>query len=767
MSVANKSLPCILHLEDNQNDCVLVREMLMAEEIACEMVAVKTRSEFESALRQGGFDLIISDYSLPSFDGLTALSVAQEMSPHVPFIFFSATIGEEAAVQSLKNGATDYVLKQRPHRLVPAIRSALRNVEERTRLKSLENTLQQIEERFRIVARATNDVVWEWDIKTNRVWFSENFRTVFGHSPEEIGATLERWVDLIHPDDKGRVISGVTALLAGGGRVWWSEHRFRRGSGSYAHILDRASIIYDSGGRPLRMVGVTIDLTERKHAEEKIREQAALLDHARDAIIVCDIANGRVLYWNQGAARIYGWAADEAIGQTIETLVFAGNPPPELEEVIKAVRERGEWLGELNETTKTGRAIIVQARASLIRDEKGQPKSSLIINTDLTSQKHLEEQLLRAQRLESLGVLVAGIAHDLNNTLSPILIGLNMLRTNPLSANENILITMEGAAKRSADMLRQMLTFSRGGEASKTIIHADLLLKEMARIVTATFSKNINCELQLEENTYSVHGFATQLHQVLMNLCVNARDAMPKGGTLTLAAENASVDAATASQHEGVKPGNFLRLTVADTGVGISEEQMSNIFQMFFTTKEAGKGTGLGLPTSLNIVKKHGGFITVQSRVGEGTKFHVFLPAAVEAAVEIFQNRPSLPTGNGEHILLVDDEESILAIMRTALENYGYKVSTAASAPEAIARIAGSSDINLLITDLAMPFMDGFAMVAAVRRLRLDVKIIASSGANRAEEVARDPGNIDAFLIKPVTTEALLQTVHQVLARKK
>ena len=739
----------------------------MAEEIACEMVAVKTRSEFESALRQGGFDLIISDYSLPSFDGLTALSVAQEMSPHVPFIFFSATIGEEAAVQSLKNGATDYVLKQRPHRLVPAIRSALRNVEERTRLKSLENTLQQIEERFRIVARATNDVVWEWDIKTNRVWFSENFRTVFGHSPEEIGATLERWVDLIHPDDKGRVISGVTALLAGGGRVWWSEHRFRRGSGSYAHILDRASIIYDSGGRPLRMVGVTIDLTERKHAEEKIREQAALLDHARDAIIVCDIANGRVLYWNQGAARIYGWAADEAIGQTIETLVFAGNPPPELEEVIKAVRERGEWLGELNETTKTGRAIIVQARASLIRDEKGQPKSSLIINTDLTSQKHLEEQLLRAQRLESLGVLVAGIAHDLNNTLSPILIGLNMLRTNPLSANENILITMEGAAKRSADMLRQMLTFSRGGEASKTIIHADLLLKEMARIVTATFSKNINCELQLEENTYSVHGFATQLHQVLMNLCVNARDAMPKGGTLTLAAENASVDAATASQHEGVKPGNFLRLTVADTGVGISEEQMSNIFQMFFTTKEAGKGTGLGLPTSLNIVKKHGGFITVQSRVGEGTKFHVFLPAAVEAAVEIFQNRPSLPTGNGEHILLVDDEESILAIMRTALENYGYKVSTAASAPEAIARIAGSSDINLLITDLAMPFMDGFAMVAAVRRLRLDVKIIASSGANRAEEVARDPGNIDAFLIKPVTTEALLQTVHQVLARKK
>ncbi|MGA9776880.1 MAG: PAS domain-containing protein [Limisphaerales bacterium] len=271
----------ILHLEDNENDQVLVREMLLAEGLACEFVMVKTREDFDSAVRQDKYDLIISDYTLPSFDGLRALSLAREVCPETPFIFFSGTIGEEAAVESLRNGAVDYVLKQRPSRLAPAVRRALRNREERTLRKQAESALHQSEERFRIVARATNDVVWEWDIKTNQVWFSGNFQAVFGHSREDVNATLEWWLDLIHPDDKGRVTIGITTLLASGGRVWWDEHRIRRANGSYAQVLDRASVMYDPAGKPQRMVGVTIDMSERKQAEEKIREQAALLDKAR------------------------------------------------------------------------------------------------------------------------------------------------------------------------------------------------------------------------------------------------------------------------------------------------------------------------------------------------------------------------------------------------------------------------------------------------------------------------------------------------------
>jgi PAS domain S-box-containing protein len=755
----------ILHLEDNENDQVLVQEMLLAEGLACELVAVKTREDFDSTLRQARYDLIISDYTLPSFDGLRALSLAREVCPETPFIFFSGTIGEEAAVESLKNGAADYVLKQRPSRLVPAVRRALRSAEERARRQQAESALQQSEERLRIVARATNDVVWEWDIKADKVWFSENFQTVFGHRPEDTGAALERWLNLIHPDDKGRVTTGITTLLASGGRVWWDEHRVRRADGSYAQVLDRASIMYNSARKPQRMVGVTIDMSERKQAEEKIREQAALLDKAQDAIIVAEL-NEKIIYWNQSAERIYGWSAAEVIGKGLPEVLFHGKPPPELQETIKSVRERGEWIGELHELTKDGRPVIVQGRSTLIRDEQGRPKSLLIINTDITERKLLEEQFLRAQRLESLGVLVSGIAHDLNNSLSPILMGVEIVREEVTSPEvESILQTMQTSARRSADMVKQMLTFVRGGETGKMLIYPAQLVKEMGRIITDTFPKSIQCRVQVDKSSWPVYGLPTQLHQVLLNLCVNARDAMPQGGTLTLSVENEQLKPADVAPHAGAKPGNYLCLSVADTGTGIPAEQLGKIFEPFFTTKAPGQGTGLGLSTSLNIIRYHGGFITVHSEIGRGTEFKFHLPAVAETPVETAPEGISLPPGNGECILIVDDEEAILAIMRSTLENYGYQVLTAGSGLEAIARFTQNSDaVHLIITDLAMPFMDGHAAILALRKIRPDVKIIVASGSEREVDELRKQVQTDAFIPKPFTNESLLKTVHEILA---
>ncbi|HKW30352.1 MAG TPA: PAS domain S-box protein [Verrucomicrobiae bacterium] len=755
----------ILHLEDNENDHVLVREMLFAEGLACELVAVKTREDFDSAVRLNKYDLIISDYTLPSFDGLRALSLAREVCPETPFIFFSGTIGEEAAVESLRNGAADYVLKQRPSRLAPAVRRALRSRQERTLRKQAERALQQSEERFRIVARATNDVVWEWDIKTNQVWFSENFQAVFGHSREDIDATLEWWLDLIHPDDKGRVTTGITTLLASGGRVWWDEHRIRRANGFYAQILERASVMYDPAGKPQRMVGVTIDMSERKQAEEKIREQAALLDKARDAIIVADL-NERIAYWNQSAERIYGWSAAEVMGKQLMEVLFHGKPPPELQETIKSVRERGEWAGELHELAKDGRPVIVQGRSTLIRDEQGRPKSLLIINTDITERKLLEEQFLRAQRLESLGVLVSGIAHDLNNTLSPILMGVEIVREEVVSPEiGSVLDTMQTSARRSADMVRQMLTFVRGGEAKKHLLHAAQLVKEMGRIITDTFPKSIHCRVAVEKSSWPVRGLPTQLHQVLLNLCVNARDAMPRGGTLTLSVKNAQLGPADMALHPDARPGNYLCLSVADTGSGIPAEQLGKIFEPFFTTKAPGKGAGLGLSTSLSIVKSHDGFITVHSEVGRGTEFKCYFPAATEMPKEAVAEPISLPPGNGECILIVDDEEAILAIMRSTLENYGYQVLTAGSGLEAIARFTRNSDaVHLIITDLAMPFMDGRAAIQALRKIRSNVKIIVASGSEKEVEDLRKDVQTDAFIPKPFTNEILLKAIHLVLA---
>jgi len=757
----------VLHLEDNENDQLLVSEMLREAGLRCEFALAKNRDEFAEALKRGSYDIIISDFTLPSYDGASALSLAREMCPETPFIFFSGTIGEEAAVEGLKRGAADYVLKQRPTRLAPAVRQALRAAEEHVQRQRAESALRQSEERFRIVAHVTNDVVWEWDVQNDKVTVSENFKATYGHPIRENGITSQYWFGYVHPDDRNRVMAGVSTLLASHGRVWWSEHRIRRADGVYADIFDRASVIYEPDGKPVKMVGVMIDMTQRKQAEEKIREQAALLDKAQDAIIVTDLET-RILYWNQSAERIYGWNAAEVMGKTLQEVLFHGAPPPELQETIKSVSERGEWTGELHELTKDGKTVIMQGRSTMIRDETGQPKSLLIINTDITERKLLEEQFLRAQRLESLGVLVSGIAHDLNNTLSPILMGTNMLLTNsPPAEVESVLNIMEASARRSKDMVKQMLAFARGGELNKISVNAGQLVKEMGRIVAETFPKSIQCRVQLDKSSWPVSGLPTQLYQVLLNLCVNARDAMPNGGTLTLATKNVSLKSSDVALPPEAKPGNYLCLSVADTGTGIPAGQLEKIFEPFFTTKAPGKGTGLGLSTSLGIVRNHDGFMTVHSQVGQGTEFKIYLPAATEPSAHTVLKRLSLPPGNGERILIVDDEEAFLAIMRSALENYSYKVLTASGGLEAVAQFARNPGaVNLIITDLDMPFMDGRAVVAALRKIRRDVKIIVASGSEKDLENFLKDIQPDAFISKPFTSESLLETVYRVLAPK-
>jgi PAS domain S-box-containing protein len=621
----------VLHLEDDENDRLLVREMAAADGLDCEFIAVQTRADLESVLHTKRFDIIISDYSMPSFNGLSGLMIARELAPETPFLFFSGTIGEESAVESLRNGAVDYVIKSRPQRLVPAIRRALREVEEEAQLKQ---------------------------------------------------------------------------------------------------------------------------------AQQKNREQAELLDKATDAIIVCDPVN-RITYWNQSAERIYGWTAAEAMEKDFVKLLFQGKTPPQIQEMKTAVAQKGEWTGELQESTRDGKALTVHCRATLIRNPNGQAKSLLIINSDITERKQLEEQFLRSQRLESLGVLVSGIAHDLNNALAPILIGVDVLRQSP--DKEEIIKTIEVSAKRGAEMVKQVLAFARGNDTNKTVIHVESLVKEMGRIVNDTFPKNIRCQVMVGGDVWTVMGIATPLFQVLLNLCVNARDAMPDGGSLTLTAENVLVNAEMATHHPDARVGDYVCISVSDTGQGIAPEQMENIFRPFFTTKDPGKGTGLGLSTSLNIIKNHGGFLVVNSQVGNGTEFKFHLPAFMERSSATPAN-DALPMGNGERVLIVDDEAIVLVIARTALENYGYRVLTATNGLEAISCLNEKPQgIDLVITDWIMPLMGGLATATAMRRIKPDIKIIAAAGSEKETGDAADRLKVEAFIAKPFTVEKLLKTVQSVL----
>lgn len=623
----------ILHLEDNENDALLVQLELEKADIRCEITRVQSRAEYTSLLQTTTFDLIISDYSLPSMDGLTGLEIAREKAPETPFIFVSGTIGEETAIESLRHGATDYILKDRMVRLVPAIHRAMQ------------------------------------------------------------------------------------------------EEASRK---------------------------------ERKQNDKRIREQAALLDKAQDGIIVLRMDH-TISYWNKGAENIYEWTASEVLGKHFDELTSERSM--QVEDAYLRVKKNGEWMGEYRSFTKSRKEVILQSRWSLIRDDDGNPQSILMINTDITASKKLEALFLRAQRMENLGTLAGGIAHDLNNILGPILLAVQMIGkklTDPQS--QRLLQTLEESAKRGADMVKQILGFARGVSGEHVPLAIKHLLNEVRRMIEDTFPPTISIDTAIETRLRSIMGDATQLHQVLINLCINARDSMPQGGRLTMSAKNTTVDEHFAQLHKPATAGPYVEITISDTGVGMTPEVRARIFEPFFTTKEFGKGTGLGLSTALGIVKNHHGFLVVRSAEGKGSSFTLYLPA-VEAATEAKNSAPSPRIkGQGELILVIDDEEPILEITKSTLEGCGFKVQTAIDGTDGVALFAQhKEDIKLVIVDMVMPFMDGPSTIKAIQKLRPDSRFIAVSGL---EEYGRiigmgTQGSI-SFLQKPYTMDKLLEVMEEV-----
>lgn len=500
---------------------------------------------------------------------------------------------------------------------------------------------------------------------------------------------------------------------------------------------------------------------ERKRAEQKIREQAALLDIATDAILVQDL-DGRILFWNKGAERLYGWCAAEMIGNTYD--VLSSESGASLEAAQRLLFEQGEWSGELQRQTKSGKLVTVESRWSLVRHDDGKPKSILVVSTDVTEKKKLEAQFLRVQRMESIGTLASGLAHDLNNILTPILATAQLLQfkfPHLDEHNQRLLKMVEANAKRGAALVRQVLLFARGVEGEQAVLQLEPLILETQQIAQETFPKSIAIEANIAPDLWSIGGNATQIHQVLMNLCVNARDAMPNGGTLTISAKNQLVEQAYTQINLEARVGSFVELTIADTGVGIAPEIIDRIFEPFFTTKEIGQGTGLGLSTALGIIKGHGGFVSVKSEVGQGTQFHLFLPAVMSMNTQEPQVAEIL-SGHEELVLIVDDEAAIRESSKALLEAYHYQVLTAANGNEAIALYQQhQQDIRVVLVDMMMPVMDGATTIDLLQQINDQVKVVAISGmVSRSQTAAAKTAS--RFLQKPYTAEELLSTMRQV-----
>jgi PAS domain S-box-containing protein len=604
-----------------------------------------------------------------------------------------------------------------------------------------------------IIAKTMDGKITRWNQAAERM---------FGYSAAEV---MGRSSNVLYPTDRIEEAESLMTRTTLGEKVNPFETICLRKDGKPLDVFVTLSPLTNATGKIIGSSKILRDLTEFNRVKREIEEQTALLDKTQDAILISDL-EGRILFWNKGAERLYGWTRHEATGRYIGEFIYADTF--KFREVNGITREIGEWSGELRQIARDRQEIIAETRWSLLRDRDGQPKSILAINTDVTEKRKIENQFMRAQRMESLGILAGGIAHDLNNILTPIMLSIDMLKSTAADPHtKSIVETIEMSARRGSEIVQQVLSFARGMEGQRIVIQPKYLLKDIEHIVNDTFPKDIRLQLILPHDTWTIIGDPTQVQQVLLNLCVNARDAMPNGGTLTIKTENCLADEHYVAMNRQAKAGCYVAITVTDVGVGIPQDIIDQIFEPFFTTKELGKGTGLGLSSVKAIVKNHDGFINVYSEPGRGTTFKVYLPAQASACEEPEnpnEAEPSLPRGSGETVLVVDDEFSILTITSETLQAFGYNVLTANNGAEAVALYAENrKKIDMVLTDLSMPVMDGRATIYALLKINPKAKIIAMSGMDESESVAKaSTAGIKHFISKPYTAATLLKTLRNV-----
>ncbi|MBK8150489.1 MAG: response regulator [Acidobacteria bacterium] len=506
---------------------------------------------------------------------------------------------------------------------------------------------------------------------------------------------------------------------------------------------------------------------ENRSLLKELSEMKFALDQS--AIVAITDRDGTITYANDKFCQISKFSRDELIGQNHRLINSKYHSKEFFRNLWKTISGGEVWRGEIRNRAKDGSFYWVETTIIPFLGSDLKPYQYVAIRYDITEKKLTEQQLLRAQRMESIGTLAGGIAHDLNNILSPILMSVDMLEMNgPDPETKRWLEVIRENSERGANLVRQVLTFARGMEGERIPVQTRHIVKDLVKILQETLPKSITLRYEISTDLKLINADPTQIHQVLMNLCINARDAMPSGGNLVLAARNVSLDDNYARVHLDATAGNYVLLSVSDNGTGMTDSVAKRIFDPFFTTKDIGKGTGLGLATSQSIIKSLDGFINVYSEVGKGTQFTVYIPTfEADNDESNITLAAQMPHGSGELILVVDDEESVREITRVTLERYGYEVLTATDGAEALAVFSKNSDrIGIVLTDLTMPLLDGKALIRTLRKIEPELRIIAMSGLMGNEHIG-DLKNLQVtdILNKPFSAETLLNLVSKSLRR--
>ncbi len=619
-----------------------------------------------------------------------------------------------------------------------------------------EQALRESEERLRLAQQVTRAGTFDRDLQAGVNRWTPELEAIHGLPP---GAGTQRaWEELIHPEDRPEVLRRVENAMDTG--AFEGEWRVIRPDGVVRWMFGRAWVFKDDSGKPVRMIGVNIDVTERKQAEEALQQQTALVNFSHDAIIAAD-ANRVITTWNTGAEETYGWTRAEAIGKVMHQLLQTESPVS-IADIDRILAQDGRWDGELVHARRDGKRIIVESR-QVLRREDGLPTGILEINRDITDRRRLEDQFRQAQKLEGIGRLAGGVAHDFNNLLT-IISGYVQTVLDDLAVQHPLHEPMEQiskAASRASGLTRQLLIFSRRQVTEPRNIVLNDLVRDFEKMLRRLIGEDIHLVLSLDPDAGVIRADAGQIEQVILNLAVNARDAMPTGGTLSIETSSLVADAEFAQKHLSVQPGLYVVLAVSDTGAGMSPEVKSHLFEPFFTTKAAGKGTGLGLSTVYGIVRQSGGSIWVYSEAGRGTVFRMLFPA-VKAEGEPAPLAPVTASAGSETILLAEDDPDVREFVRMVLERSGYTVLAASNGREALELARQYTGlIHLVMADVVMPEMGGTELAEHFGAEHPGVPVLFMSGYTNHLGLREEMGA--GYVQKPFTAASLLTKIRAVL----
>lgn len=747
----------ILHLEDDLVDAELIREKIETAGLICEIVHAQTRDEFETALRQGGYDIILADFRLPTYDGMSALRLAQEVCPDVPFIFVSGTMGEEAVIEGLTEGATDYVLKQGLSRIAPAVRRALHEAENWRARRQAEEELRKLS---RAVEQSASTIIIT-DTLGYIEYANPRFTEITGYPPEESIGQHTRFLGSGHTpsEEYQRLWETITS-----GGEWHGEFQNVKKNGELYWESATISPIKNADGEITHFLAVKEDISERKQAEAErenlltqIRQQAQEVQ-----IIVDTVPEGIFLLSEDRRVRLTNPIAQKDLALLAPDwkdgrLTHLGSHP--LENLLTAP-PRGLW----HEVESNGRYFEVIARPV---EDSSRHQDWVFVLRDMTREREIQRQVQNQERLAAVGQLAAGIAHDFNNTLAVIKLYTELLlRSTELSTRvQERLQTIAQQTQRAADLIQQILDFSRQSLMEKQPLDLLPFLKEMNKLLMRTLPENIQIKLNANKDEYIIQADPSRIQQIILNLALNARDAMPQGGTMTISLNTLQLTPDAVFPVLGMTPGKWVRLVLSDNGIGMTPETLAHIFEPFFTTKDRSKGTGLGLAQVYGIIQRHEGFIDVTTELNQGTTFCLYFPAfSVERYDTPNLLEEVISQGQGQLVLVVEDNVATRQALAESLVLLNYQVMEAGNGRQALTLLAlHGNEIGLVLSDAIMPEMGGIALFHALQERSLGIPFVIITGHAMEKDIEdlRALG-LRGWLTKPPNLSQLAQLLQTI-----